>query len=73
MKTVQGKGWDLEYKTGYAYGYTLYATKSAGQLMVERDIIMFELINNTNGDTWYIGALDGVEYALTLKLLKEVI
>jgi hypothetical protein len=41
--------------------------------MVERDIIMFELINNTNGDTWYIGALDGVEYALTLKLLKEVI
>lgn len=70
MKTVQGKGWDLSYKTGYNYGYTLYATKSVGQLMVERDIIMFEFINDTKGDTWYAGALDGIEYALILKGVK---
>lgn len=64
------KGYDLSFKTGYNYGYTLYATKTIGQLEVERDIVMFECMHDRNGDLWHIGALEGIEHALYLKRMK---
>lgn len=64
------KGLDLAYRTGYVNGYTQYATKSLGQLEVEYDAVMYCAIQDKSGDNWYIGMLDGIEYAMYLKRMK---
>lgn len=70
------KGLDLSYKTGYINGYTLYATKSIGQLQVELDIAWCCETNDTElsyeNRMWFLGYMEGIEYALYLKRMQEV-
>ena len=63
---LTGKGWDLSFKTGFAYGYTLYATKKVKELEIEKAKAT-EMFGQGFQVEWYTGVLEGIEYAIYLK------
>jgi hypothetical protein len=60
---LTGKGWDLNFKTGYAYGYTLYATHTLKKLQAEHA----KLFKQDILTEWHVGMMEGIEYAIYLK------
>jgi hypothetical protein len=65
-----GRGFDLGFKGGYTYGYTLYATYTVEKLQAEHAKMFAEFMNGEFTE-WHVGLLEGIEYAIILKKFKE--
>ncbi len=66
LAMLKGKGWDLNFKSGYAYGYTLYATHTLEKLEKEYTKAA-KMFNQDTLTEWYLGMMEGIEYAIYLK------